>query len=252
MPVSDLISKLKSKDVLPGLERLFALAGIKDVSGVTILVPADFTIAVAAKYYPKHDNSTRKYRQEINDALNLMLEVSNSTAVPQWTYKMSFSPAAAVVLADIWKFQIMKEYIPPSVALLKYSSGGPWELPTMQGQPLWMSYTVIPGYDSSTVHIPDQPRWNISGASPQQQPSSPLPKYMNDAMADGSPFEYTLVHAGNMALDVPESEVVVYQFSSVLLPYNMDALGANAGGTAASLFHLLASVGLALSALMLL
>ncbi|CAI7776749.1 unnamed protein product [Closterium sp. NIES-53] len=252
MPVSDLISKLKPKDVLPGLERLFALAGITDISGVTILVPEDFTIAVAAEYYPKHDNSTRNYRQAINDALNLMLEVSNSTAVPQWTYKMSFSPAAAVVLADIWKFQIVKEYIPPSVAMLKYSSGGPWELPTMQGQPLWMSYTVIEGVDSSYFHSPDKYCWNISGASPQQQPSSPLPKYMNNVMADGSPFEYTLLGAENMALDVPESEVVVYKFASVLLPYNMDALGANAGGTAASIFHLLASVGLALSALVLL
>ncbi|CAI5969910.1 unnamed protein product [Closterium sp. NIES-64] len=202
------------------MDGLFALSGMKDISGVTILMPQQDAIRIAAAVYASHDSNTRKYSQAINDALTLMMEDGNSQVVPQWTEKKSFSPAAAGVLANIWKFQIVKEYIPPSVATQKYSSGDPWELPTLEGQPLWMNHTLHKYYMTS--------QWNISGASPQQQASSPLTKFMGHVMLDGSPLAYTLVDGEDMLLDVPET-----------------------GGTAASLSHLLASIGLALTALML-
>ncbi|CAI5467839.1 unnamed protein product [Closterium sp. Yama58-4] len=239
MPVSDLISALKSKDVQYDLmERLFALDGTKDISGVTILVPRSDEIPNAYSY-ARHDNTTRKYNQAIADALTILNEADSSAE--RWTaVSQNFSAAAKGALSDIWKFQIVKQYIPPSVATQKYSSGGPWELPTMEGQPLWMAYYPMYGGE-----------WNISGSPPQQQASAPLPRVNGNVQIDGSPFAYTVEDAGDVVQDFPDSQVVVYKSHALLLPYNMEALSAYAGANA-SIFHLLASIGLALTALLLL
>ncbi|CAI5933407.1 unnamed protein product [Closterium sp. NIES-64] len=218
MPVSDLISALKLKDVPYTLmERLFALDGTKDISGVTILVPRSDVIPSAGTY-ARLDNTTRKYNQAIADAL-LLLNIANSSQL-QWgsVAPSLLSPAVTKVLSDLWKFQIVKQYIPPSVATQKYSSGGPWELPTLEGQPLWKTYS--PRYGGT---------WNISGSSLRQQASSTLPVINGYVQTHGTPFAYTEEDAGDVIKDFPESEVVVYKSHAVLFPYNMEALSAYAG-----------------------
>ncbi|CAI5484019.1 unnamed protein product, partial [Closterium sp. Yama58-4] len=239
MPVSDLISALKSKDVQADLmQRLFALDGTKDISGVTILVPRSDEIPEAATY-ARHDNATRKYNQAIADALTILNEADSSAE--RWTaVSQNFSSAAKGALSEIWKFQIVKQYIPPSIATQKYSSGGPWELPTMEGQTLWMAFSP---YGAGA--------WNISGSSPQQHASSSLPKINGYVQTDGTPFAYTVEDSGDMVYDFPDSQVVVYKSHALLFPYNMEALSAYAGANA-SIFRLLASIGLALTALLLL
>ncbi|GJP63695.1 hypothetical protein CLOP_g20754 [Closterium sp. NIES-67] len=240
VPVAQLGAQLKNADVQESLvARLFALDGTKDISGVTILIARSDAIRLAAYSYATQDNSTRKYNQAVYDALKAMDEASRSSDSGWSTALQGVPPNVAGTLTDIWKFQIVKEYIPPAVATQKYSSGGPWELPTMEGQPLWMSFSP---YRGGT--------WNVSGMSPQQQATTPLPRSsIGYVQADGSPFAYTEVDVGDLALDIP-NEVAVYRSYAVLLPYNMDALSAYAGATA-SIFHLLALLGLALGTLLL-
>ncbi|CAI5957975.1 unnamed protein product [Closterium sp. NIES-65] len=125
LPVSEMISTMKSNGIYyVHMERLFALDGTKDISGVTILVPRSGNIP-DGETYASHDNTTRKYNQAIADALTLMYAASNSET--RWTAASQklLSPAVTKVLLDIWKFQIVNQYIPPSVAKQKYSSGGP-------------------------------------------------------------------------------------------------------------------------------
>ncbi|CAI5963240.1 unnamed protein product [Closterium sp. NIES-64] len=240
LPVSEMIATMKSNGVYyVQMERLFALDGTKDISGVTILVPR----SPSGETYASHDNTTRKYNQAIADALTLMRAASGSES--SWTAASQnlLSPAVTKVLLDIWKFQIVKQYLPPSVVEQKYSSGGPWELPTLEGQPLWMTY----------ISPMNGGMWNISGMSPQQHATSPLPRVGSQRYVepDGSPFAYTVGSTERIVYNSPESEVVVYRSNALLLPYNMEALSAYAGATA-SIFHLLASIGLALVALLLL
>ncbi|CAI7847358.1 unnamed protein product [Closterium sp. NIES-53] len=218
MPVSDLITALNSKDVQSDLmARLFALDGTKDISGVTILVPRSDEIPSAGTY-ARLDNTTRKYNQAIADALRVMDVADSSPEVWGSVAPSLLSPAVTKVLSDLWKFQIVKQYIPPSVATQKYSYGGPWELPTLEGQPLWMTYSPLYGGT-----------WNISGSSLQQQASSTLPVFQGSVQTHGTPFAYTLEDAGDVVQDFPESEVVVYKSHALLFPYNMEALSAYAG-----------------------
>ncbi|CAI5960615.1 unnamed protein product [Closterium sp. NIES-64] len=183
-------------------------------------------------------------------------------------------------MLEIWKFQIVKRYIPPAVAMRKYSCiDSHWKLPTMHGQPLWMTYS--PSYGGM---------WNISGVSPQQQASeslfprrtlinsyghvvddgtphatalvekgddflgasrSMLINRYGHVVEDGTPHATALVESGDVLFDSPSSEVVVYRSDAVLIPHKRDARVAYAGATA-SVFHLLASICVALCALLLL
>ncbi|GJP44228.1 hypothetical protein CLOM_g3610 [Closterium sp. NIES-68] len=253
VPVAQLVAQLKDVDVQESLvARLFALDGTKDISGVTILIARSDVISSAAPSYAAQDNSTRKYNQAVYDALKAMNEASRASDSGWSTALQGVPPNVAGTLTDIWKFQIVKEYIPPAVATKKfllvrkyipptratqkYSNGGPWELPSLEGQPLWLS---------STGGI-----WSVSGMSPQQLANTPVPKGRSGLpMLDGSPFAFSPLTAADSVLDIP-NEVAVYKSNAVLLPYNMDALSAYAGATA-SIFHLLALLGLALVTLLL-
>ncbi|CAI5957963.1 unnamed protein product [Closterium sp. NIES-65] len=261
VPVSLLASQLKSRGTNGTLvERMFGLDGTSEISGVTILLPQPvYAFMSAAANYPYYDNSTRKFSKAIFDALFTMTLAERSST--EWPMARN-DPAVVKAMIDIWKFQVIKEYIPPSVATAKYVSGGPWELPTMQGQPLWMSYISTTSSSSplgmyySSGSTSASGTWNISGTSPQQHAASPPPPPNplipgDYRMIDGSPLAFTEEDAGDLLVDIPESEVAVYMSARVLFPYNMDAIGAYAGKTTASILHMLASVGLALFALLL-
>ncbi|GJP73625.1 hypothetical protein CLOP_g4320 [Closterium sp. NIES-67] len=243
VPVAQLVAQLKDVDVQESLvARLFALDGTKDISGVTILIARSDVISSAAPSYAAQDNSTRKYNQAVYDALKAMNEASRASDSGWSTALQGIPPNVAGTLTDIWKFQIIKEYIPPAVATQKYSNGGPWELPSLEGQPLWLS---------STGGI-----WSVSGMSPQQLANTPVPKGRSGLpMLDGSPFAFSTLTAADSVLDIP-NEVAVYKSYAVLLPYNMDALSAYAGKHAETpvethTHHLLALLGLALVTLLL-
>ncbi|CAI5477029.1 unnamed protein product [Closterium sp. Yama58-4] len=216
---------------------MFNLGGTKEISGVTILVPRQDAISAAAALYPAHENTTRTYSQAIADALKLMNQ--GETSGTKWTADQS-PPGVAKVLSDIWNFQIVQKYIPPFVAMQEYSSGGPFELKSKQGESLWMTYVPTP-YGGAM---------NISGMSPEQRAGSPLPNVNGSVHLDGSPFAYTMLDFGDVIVDNVDSKVVVYRSDAVLLPLKMDPLGAYVGATA-SIFHLFASFGIALAALML-
>ncbi|CAI5967548.1 unnamed protein product [Closterium sp. NIES-65] len=256
VPVSLLASQLKSRGTNGTLvERMFGLDGTSEISGVTILLPQPvYAFMSAAVSYPMYDNSTRKFSKAIFDALFTMTLAERSST--EWPMA-EIDPAVEKAMIDIWKFQVITQYIPPSVATAKYVSGGPWELPTMQGQPLWMSYISTTPVGTS-YYYSNSGIWNISGMSPQQQAASPPPPRdplrPGYHMIDGSPLAFTVTDedAGNLLVDIPESEVAVYLSARVLFPYNMDAIGAyHAGKTTAVIPHMLASVGLALFALLL-
>ncbi|GJP73627.1 hypothetical protein CLOP_g4322 [Closterium sp. NIES-67] len=239
--VFELVAALAPKDVQESLvARLFALDGTKDISGVTILIPRSDPLSTAPYGYASLDNSTRKYNQALYDALKLMYRAGSSSEGEWSTALLNVSAIVAGTLSDIWKFQIVKQYIPFGVATQKYSNGGPWELPALEGQPLWLSYG--PQYGGT---------WNVTGISPQQQASTLQPKSSSGyPIFQGTPFAYSSLDAGDLVLDIPSGEVAVYKSDAVLLPYNMDALAAYAGATT-SIFKLLALVGLALCALLL-
>ncbi|CAI5536281.1 unnamed protein product [Closterium sp. Naga37s-1] len=117
----------------------------------------------------------------------------------------------------------------------------------MEGQPLWMNYTVTTSFDTSTF-FSKVPAWNISGASPQQQASSPLPQGKGFVLGDGSPFAYTLVDAGDMVLDVPESEASEGHIAPDLLALARGTVGEGRLGmevrdTAAAVVHLGGNLG---------
>ncbi|CAI5470663.1 unnamed protein product [Closterium sp. Yama58-4] len=246
IPVTDLESPSKPYDIHFSLVRhLFALDGTKDISNMTILLPQLDALYAASVSYPRHDNATRKFDRAIADALACMYE--GGASGEQCAVGQNVSAAVAGAMLDIWKFQIVKHYIPPSVAMHKYSSiDNQWELPTMHGQPLWISYSPMYGGV-----------WNISGVPPQKQasellfPRRTLINSYGHVIDDGTPRAVALVESGDVLLDVPSSEVVVYRSDAVLIPHKRDALGAYAGATA-SVFHLLISICLALCALLLL
>ncbi|CAI5963237.1 unnamed protein product [Closterium sp. NIES-64] len=227
------------------MKQLFQLDGTTDISNVTILLPSLDALYAASENYPKHDNATRKFDQAIADALTLMYNAAMYPGDSKWDIGTNISTAVDKAMLDIWKFQIAKQYIPFEVAKQKYSSiGGHWELPTMQGQPLWMSYHPV--YHGS---------WNYSGMSPQQKASLSLPrskiiKEYGYVVDDGTPYATTSVE-NQVLVDDPTSEVVVYRSDHVLMPYNVDALGAYAGATA-SILHLLVSISLPLIAFLIL
>ncbi|CAI5468327.1 unnamed protein product [Closterium sp. Yama58-4] len=214
------------------IKHLFALDGTKDIANVTILLPQLDALYAASVSYPMHDNATREFDQAIADALTFMFEGGLSGDDCHWVVGKNPSAAVAGAMKDIWKFQIVKQYIPPSVAMQKYASvDGHWELPTMHGQPLWMTYSPMYGG-----------MWNISGMSPQQRSGSlfPMSKIVNrygHVIDDGSPYAAALVESGDVLFDSPSGRVVVYRSDAVLIPPRMHALGAYAGTNAHASMH---------------
>ncbi|CAI5977996.1 unnamed protein product [Closterium sp. NIES-64] len=121
-------------------------------------------------------------------------------------------------MAKLVKFHFLTEYIPPAIAELNYTKGGPWSLSTLLGQPIWLSYQVL----DSSLGVGS---WNVSGTSPEQSAADAAAGVAGAEDLDGSPLVYyDKLFPSTLVGDIP-SQMAVYQIGAVLMPYNMTALG---------------------------